>query len=163
MKKLVIFCCLVGICLLFSNYIRPPQEEAPPPSSGEAAAISMHSEKESPMKISLKNQGKTLAFELNNSPAAQEFYDQLPLSIEIKDFSDNEKIFYPSKKLTTENTPIAYAVKGTLAYFAPWGNMTVFYKDYGQGTDLYEIGHILSGQEDLSDLSGTVEINKINE
>ena len=112
------------------------------------------------MKILMQNQEKTLQFELNDSPAAKAFYKQLPLTIEIKNFSDNEKIFYPPQKLTTENTPIAYAEKGTLAYFAPWGNMTVFYKDYGQGTDLYEIGHVVSGKENIANLTGTVTIQK---
>ena len=121
MKKLAIFCCLVGICLLFSNYIRTPQEEAPPPSSGKDAAISLNSEKENPMKIGLKNQGKILTFELNNSPAAQEFYDQLPLSIEIKDFSDNEKIFYPSKKNNDREYPHCVCRKRNAGLFCSMG------------------------------------------
>ena len=114
------------------------------------------------MKISIQNQEKTLQFELNDSPAAKAFYEQLPLTIEIKNFSDNEKIFYPPQKLTTENTPVAYAEKGTLAYFAPWGNMTIFYKDYGQGTDLYEIGHVVSGKENIANLTGTATIQKVD-
>ena len=45
--------------------------------------------------------------ELNNSPAANDLYNQLPLSIDLEDYSTNEKIFYPPNKLNTESTPKA--------------------------------------------------------
>lgn len=40
--------------------------------------------------------GGEIIFELNESTAASDLYGQLPLSVEIEDFSDNEKIFYPA-------------------------------------------------------------------
>jgi hypothetical protein len=47
------------------------------------------------MKISVKANGNTTAFELNNNTAARDLYDQLPLNIKVEDYSNNEKIFYP--------------------------------------------------------------------
>ena len=47
-----------------------------------------------------------IIFELNESKAASDLYGQLPLSVEIEDFSDNEKIFYP-EELDTSYTPLA--------------------------------------------------------
>ena len=40
-------------------------------------------------------------YELNNSQAAAELYDQLPLTLEVEDYSTNEKIFYPPEALDT--------------------------------------------------------------
>ena len=57
------------------------------------------SEKHTDMRISVKAIGKTTVFELNESLAARDLYAQLPLSIKVEDYSDNEKIFYPPKKL----------------------------------------------------------------
>jgi hypothetical protein len=63
------------------------------------------SENQMTMKISVKANGKTTVFELNNSPAARELYAQLPLSITVENYSNNEKIFYPPKKLDISGTP----------------------------------------------------------
>ena len=41
------------------------------------------SETKTAMQISVKANGKTTVFELNNSPAARDLYAQLPLSIKV--------------------------------------------------------------------------------
>jgi hypothetical protein len=41
------------------------------------------------MQISVKANGKTTVFELNNSPAARDLYAQLPLSIKVENYSDS--------------------------------------------------------------------------
>ena len=53
----------------------------------------------------LAEDGSEIIFELNDSTAAADLYAQLPLSVEIEDFSDNEKIFYP-EALDTADTPL---------------------------------------------------------
>ena len=113
------------------------------------------------MKISINVDGKTIIFQLNNSNAAKELYIQLPLKINVENYSDNEKIFYPPQKLSTNNTPKANAKNGTLAYYAPWGNVVIFYKDFGTANGLYEIGNILSGKEHIENISGTIEVTRI--
>jgi len=123
-------------------------------------AYSNAAEKEAAMKISVKSNGKTTVFELNNSPAARDLYSQLPLSIKIEDYSDNEKIFYPPRKLNTADTPTADARAGTLAYYAPWGDVVMFYKDFGSASGLYELGHVTSGGEYITEMSGTIQIEK---
>lgn len=113
------------------------------------------------MKISVQANGNTIIYELNDSQAAQELYNQLPLSIKVENYSSDEKIFYPPNKLSTANTPSANAKNGTLAYYAPWGDVVMFYKDFGSAGGLYELGHVLSGKEDIKSLSGTIEIQKV--
>lgn len=106
--------------------------------------------------------GDMLVFELNDSTAASSFYEQLPMMIEIKDFSTNEKIFYPPEKLDLTDAPIAEMEIGTLAYYAPWGDIVIFYDEYNPNGDLYELGHIVSGFENIETLNGQLQISKMD-
>ena len=120
------------------------------------------SEAQKTMKISVKANGKTTVFELNNSPAARDLYAQLPLSTSVENYSNNEKIFYPPKKLNTTDTPQADTRTGTLAYYAPWGNVVMFYGRFGPAAGLYELGHAISGSEYIRGMSGTIQIEKVS-
>jgi hypothetical protein len=113
------------------------------------------------MQISVKSNGKITMFELNNSPAARELYTQLPLTVPVEDYSSNEKIFYPPKKLNTTDTPRADARAGTLAYYAPWGDVVMFYESFGSAAGLYELGHAVSGSENIRGMSGAIQIEKV--
>ena len=112
------------------------------------------------MKIHITANNRITVFELNNSQAAKELYAQLPLSIKVKDYSDNEKIFYPPKKLDTSDSPQADAQAGTLAYYAPWGDVVMFYDNFGSATGLYELGYAVSGKEHISGMTGIIQIEK---
>ena len=117
------------------------------------------------MKINVMANGNTkntTVFELNNSQAARDLYAQLPLSISVENYSNNEKIFYPPKKLNTSNTPLANAQAGTLAYYAPWKDVVMFYDDFGSAAGLYELGHAISGSEHIQGMSGTIQIEKVS-
>ena len=56
------------------------------------------------MQIKVSDKTNTIIYELNDSTAATELYNQLPLTTEVENFSSNEKIFYPPNELSTENT-----------------------------------------------------------
>jgi hypothetical protein len=118
------------------------------------------SENQMDMKISVKASGKTTVFELNDSPAARDLYAQLPLRIAVENYSNNEKIFYPPKKLDISGTPPADARAGTLGYYAPWGDVVMFYGIFGSAAGLYELGHATSGSAHIPAMSGTIEIEK---
>jgi hypothetical protein len=115
------------------------------------------------MKVRVTANSKTTVFELNNSQAAKDLYAQLPLSIKVEDYSDNEKIFYPPKKLDTTDAPLADARAGTLAYYAPWGDVVMFYDNFGSASGLYELGHAVSGSEHINGMTGTIQIEKGSE
>lgn len=111
------------------------------------------------MKITVETNGKTTVFELNDSQAAKELYAQLPLTVKVEDFGGNEKIFYPPQKLKTTSTPlVAGAQAGTLAYYAPWGDVVMFYKKFGSASGLYELGEAIAGAEHIPNMSGTLKI-----
>ena len=115
-------------------------------------------EGEERMQISVENNGNTIIFELNDSQAATDLYEQLPLTIETEDFSDNEKIFYPPEELNTEDAPLAEGGEGVLAYYAPWGDVVMFYDDFGANGSLFALGQAVSGQELIGQLSGEITI-----
>lgn len=113
------------------------------------------------MQIQVTTNEHTTVFRLNNSPAAKDFYAQLPLNIAVEDYGSNEKIFYPPRKLDTSGTPEANALPGTLAYYAPWGDVVMFYKKFGSARGLYELGEAVSGSEYIQNMSGEIRIEKM--
>ncbi|MBC5711940.1 hypothetical protein H8S75_28845 [Hungatella sp. L12] len=115
------------------------------------------------MRIYVTSNGNTIVYGLNDSQAAKDLYAQLPLTIEVEDYSTNEKIFYPSEKLDASDAPVADEGKGTLAYYAPWGDVVMFYDHFGKSSNLYELGMVISGEEFIEALSGSVEITGENE
>ena len=119
-------------------------------------------EEENTMQISVEtNKGNETVFNLNDSPAAKELYEQLPLTIEVENYGNNEKIFYPPEELDVSNTPLVESAQpGTLAYYAPWGDVVMFYGNFGSASGLYELGHAVSGSGYIENMSGTIDIRK---
>ena len=70
-------------------------------------------------QISVQFGGYTVIYELNDGTAAASLYEQLPITVEVEDYSTNEKIFYPDQALDTSGAPLAAAGAGTLAYYEP--------------------------------------------
>ncbi|KUK14246.1 MAG: hypothetical protein H5T91_00220 [Synergistetes bacterium] len=118
-------------------------------------------EEKTPLQVILKMDNKFLVFRLNDSSVAKEFYDLLPLDVSIKDFAGKEKIFYLPKKLQTLDAPEAKPRAGTLAYYAPWGNIAIFYEEADAASGLYEIGLCVSGAEYIKDLEGEARLEKV--
>ncbi|MBS5288370.1 MAG: hypothetical protein KHY42_14810 [Erysipelotrichaceae bacterium] len=116
---------------------------------------------ESAMEIMIQDEhDTTVRFVLFSSPAAKSFYEQLPLRVNVEDYSDNEKIFHPLKELETQDTPQAVASSGTLAYYKPWNNIVLFYEN-GQPSDtLYALGEAVSGKDNIKRLQGMINITK---
>ncbi len=111
------------------------------------------------MHLTVSANGITVAYALNRSGAASDLLAQLPLSSPVKDYGGIEKIFYPPQKLTTAHTPLVQqAMPGTLAYYAPWGNVVLFYGNFGAAAGLYELGHAVSGTDWIPRLQGTLRV-----
>jgi hypothetical protein len=110
------------------------------------------------MKIHLKLQGKTLTATLYDTPAAQDFASMLPLTLTLKDYPQTEKISDLPRKLTTKGSPAgADPSVGDIAYYAPWGNLALFYRDFRYSEGLILIGKLDGGVETLSD-PGSVNV-----
>lgn len=130
--------------------------------SGSAVVRKMEplaEEREKAMQITVTANGNTIVYELNDSQAARDLHVQLPLEIDVENYSRNEKIYYPPKKLNTANTPLVKSARsGTLAYYAPWGDVVMFYGSFGSASGLYELGHAVQGDDRIRSLSGTIRI-----
>jgi hypothetical protein len=103
------------------------------------------------MKIILKLKDKTLTATLYDTPTARDFASMLPLTLTLSDYSKTEKISDLPKKLTKEGAPVgADPAVGDIAYYAPWGNLALYYKDFGYSDGLILLGKLDGGAEALS-------------
>ncbi|MCM2587914.1 cyclophilin-like fold protein [Rossellomorea marisflavi] len=81
-----------------------------------------------------------------DNPTSRDFIDQLPLELSFKDFGGFEKLSYPPKKLTTEGAPEGDTPSaGDFAYYAPWGDVTLYYKDESYAKGVVLMGRIEDG------------------
>ncbi|USQ85934.1 cyclophilin-like fold protein [Streptomyces phaeoluteigriseus] len=121
-----------------------------PPTS--ASTSPSGSDRSTPMDIRVTIDGQLVDATLNDSPAARDLASLLPLTLDLKDFHGTERIADPPRKLTAEDAPAPAAAKvGDIAYFAPWGNLAIFYKDGpAASSDLLILGHIDAGADQLS-------------
>ena len=100
---------------------------------------------------------------LNNSKAADNLYNMLPLQLSFKDFNHTEKITYPPRSVHEGLRPEGHKpVKGDLCLYAPWGNLCIFYRDYSISADLFYLGRFEEGVELLEkqEQDFTVELIK---
>ncbi|WP_229008777.1 cyclophilin-like fold protein [Methylophilus sp. Leaf408] len=92
---------------------------------------------------------------LNKSPATLDLMKQLPLTLELADHAGTEKIAYTPRPLSTPVDADRYEGKaGDITYYAPWGNLAIFYKDseVGKADGLVFLGKLDSVPEVLSQL-----------
>lgn len=123
------------------------------------SAKQIENNKNQDMQIKISSGDYEIIYKLNESQSAKELYAQLPLTIEVEDFSTNDKVFYPPQKLSITDTPIAIGGKGKLAYFEPWGDVVMFYDSFSENSSLFELGESVSGQDDIEKLSGIITIS----
>lgn len=129
-------------------------------TGGLANSVSLITEADDMARqIAVQFGDNTVIYELNDSTAADSLYTQLPLTVEVEDYSTNEKIFYPPQELDTGDAPTAQSGAGTLAYYAPWGDVVMFYDAYSPNASLYELGQAVSGGELVGQMTGTVTID----
>ena len=83
----------------------------------------------------------------------------LPIILTLTDFASTEKISDLPKKLSTSGAPDGTAARaGDLAYYAPWGNLAIFYRDSRYATGLVKLGSLESGLEELAGRDGDVTV-----
>jgi hypothetical protein len=110
-----------------------------PATSQEASA-----QRTNAMKISIKIQDKVIAATL-------------------VDNATSEKISNLPRRLSTEGAPAGSDPSiGDIAYYSPWGNLAIFYRDFRYSSGLIKLGKIDSGIEALN-VTGfaqvTIELN----
>jgi len=95
------------------------------------------------MKIEIVFNGSLSTATLDDNPSAKDFASLLPLSVTLEDYASTEKIFTPSRKLSIQGAPDGYEPRaGDICYYAPWGNIAIFYKDFRHSPGLIKLGRI---------------------
>lgn len=112
----------------------------------EAAAQPTQASQAKPMKIRIVVQGATVVGTLDDHPTARDFASLLPLSLTLTDYARTEKVGDLPRSLTTDGAPPGHDPSaGVIAYYAPWGNLAIFYRDFGYSEGLIKLGMIGSG------------------
>jgi hypothetical protein len=125
-------------------------EERAPDAKGVTRSSAAPREETSAMKIRLKVDGKTMTATLRDSTTTRDFVSLLPLTLTLEDYASTEKIAYLPKKLSTAGAPAGVDPDvGDITYYAPWGNLAIFYRDFGYSTGLVKLGRVDSGIEAL--------------
>jgi hypothetical protein len=102
------------------------------------------------VKIRIKTDRKELTATLDHNAAANAFIQLLPLELTLEDYNRTEKISDLPKKLSTVDAPSGITpAAGDIAYYAPWGNLAIFYREFPYSSGLVRLGKIDSGIEEL--------------
>lgn len=97
-------------------------------------------------KIRMTVDGQVIAATLEDNPTTRDFISRLPLTLTLGDYASTEKIVYLDRKLSTAGAPPgATPTVGTIAYYAPWGNLAFYYKDFAYSPGLIPLGRIDAG------------------
>lgn len=102
------------------------------------------------MRLRLTINGKSVTASLEDNATSRDFVSLLPMTIKLDDYASTEKISYLTRKLTMAGAPAGVDPSvGDITYYAPWGNLAIFYKDFGYSKGLVKLGSIDSGAEVL--------------
>ena len=113
---------------------------------------------EKTMNITLKIGHQTLQATLTDSATVRDFLSLLPLTLTLEDHGGTEKIAYPPRELSTQGTAAGSTPRaGDIAYYAPWGNLALYHKDFPYSSGLIILGK-LDGSLDVLRQSGKVNV-----
>lgn len=115
-------------------------------------------------KIKITIGDNVLNATLNDNPSTRDFIKLLPLNISLEDYAGTEKIFYLKEKLSVDSSTKGYEPKaGDITYYSPWGNVAIFYKNFGYANGLIHLGTI-EGNFDImknkNNLNAKIELIK---
>jgi hypothetical protein len=102
------------------------------------------------MRIQIDFGNTRLTATLEDTAASRDFASLLPLTLTLEDYNRAEKISDLPKKLSIQGAPAGVdPSRGDIAYYAPWGNLAIFYRDSPYSRGLVKLGRIDSRIEVL--------------
>jgi hypothetical protein len=120
-------CALALLCAPFAAQGDSPQVESA----------------ETEMKIRIVADDHVLTGTLGGGVAARAFAAMLPLELNLEDYHGIEKIADLPARLPTDGEPAGVDPDvGDITYYAPWGNLAIFYRDFGYATGLVRLGRL---------------------
>lgn len=131
-------------------------------SAGRSTLQNASDQRTGVMKIRIRAGDKTVTATLADNPTSRDFVSLLPLAVTLEDHAATEKIAYLPRKLSTDGAPAGSTpTVGDVAYYAPWGNLALFKKDFSYSSGLVPLGRIDTGLETLGttgSLRATIEL-----
>jgi hypothetical protein len=125
-------------------------------------AVAAYGEEKTVMQIKISTGNAVLTATMLDNATSRDFMSLLPLKLTLKDYAGTEKISDLPRKLSTQGAPSGSDPSvGDITLYAPWGNLAIFYKDFGYASGLIILGKIDSGVEKLAQLNGEVGIERI--
>lgn len=115
-------------------------------------------------KIKITIGSESAIADIYDNPTGRDFLSQMPLTLTLKDYNNTEKISDLPQKLSTKEAPEGSdPSSGDITYYAPWGNLAIFYKDFTYSRGLIILGKIESNPkilEHAAPFKATFEIVK---
>ena len=110
------------------------------------------------MKIRIRMNGNEVTATLIDNATSRDFASLLPLTLKLEDYGETEKIGYLPRKLSTEGAPPGSDPSvGDVSYYAPWGNLAIFRRDFRYSSGLIKLGKVDTGIEALN-VPGSVKV-----
>ena len=95
------------------------------------------------IKVQIDVDGARVIGELDDGLAARDFASLLPLTVTLEDYGTIEKIADLPRRLDIRGMPAGTAAaQGDITYYAPWGNLAIFQKEFRYSEGLVKIGRI---------------------
>jgi hypothetical protein len=80
------------------------------------------------------------------------------LTLTLEDYNSTGKISNLPRRLSVEGAPAGFDPSPSdLTYYVPWGNLAIFYREFGYSSGLVKLGTIVSGEEALN-VPGAVKV-----
>jgi hypothetical protein len=111
------------------------------------------------MKIRITLEDQVITATLNDNKTSQDFISLLPLTLTLEDYAGTEKISHLSERLSMEDAPNGSDPSvGDIAYYAPWENLAIYYKDFGYSNGLVILGRIDDDGIEALNVAGNVNV-----
>ena len=108
------------------------------------------------MKIRMDVDGTRITATLDENATSKDSASLLPLTLTLDDYNGTEKISDLPKKLSTRGAPEGVEpAAGDIAYYAPWGNLAIFYRGFAYSRGPREARHDRGKREGLRALGDT--------
>lgn len=103
------------------------------------------------MKIQIRIGTQKFTATMEDNPSAKDFISMLPLTLTLEDYAATEKIAYLPRTLSTAQAPNGVDPGiGDITYYAPWGNLAIFHRDFGYSKGLIRLGKLDSDIEKVA-------------
>lgn len=155
MKFVLALLMMMSFVLTACGADRPQQSAAEPVNTAQAASPVA----DNLQRVSVKVNGQEATLVLLDKPASRALLERLPVTVTFEDFNNVEKIGYLPEALKLAEGPEGHApAVGDFCIYGPWGNLSVFYKEYRFSKDLYYLGRIEKGLEHFTNSEGKLTV-----